>query len=138
MNITVVIGGIAMILLWGVWGIVVKLATQQIGMQALIWGQLTAAGLIPLYFFLFRDVLPLDLKGGGVALAMVGGALGVLGTIVFYVLLRVASASVVVPLSSLYPVVTIVLGYLILHEDLSLTRVAGVACALAAIRLLSA
>jgi transporter family protein len=55
----------------------------------------------------------------------------------FYVLLRVAPASIVVPLSALYPVVTVVLAYFFLHEDLSLPRVAGVACALVAIWLLT-
>jgi bacterial/archaeal transporter family protein len=52
-------------------------------------------------------------------------------------LLRVAPANIVVPLSALYPVVTVILAYFFLHEDLSLTRIAGVGCALAAIWLLT-
>ncbi len=137
MNLTLLLGSAAMLIFWGVWGIVVKLVTQQIGMQALFWGQLGAICLFPVYFFLFKDMLPLELRANTIALSVVAGMLGVLGTMTFYVLLRVAPASVVVPLSAMYPVVTVVLAVLFLHEDLSLTRVAGVVCALAAIWLLT-
>ena len=112
MNLTLLLGSAAMLLFWGVWGIVVKLATQGIGMQALFWGQLGAVCLFPLYFFLFKEMLPLDLKASTIALSVVAGMLGVLGTVTFYVLLRVAPANVVVPLSALYPVVTVVLALL--------------------------
>jgi transporter family protein len=137
MNLSVLAGVGAMLLFWGVWGIIVKLALKEIGMQALIWGQLAAISLFPLYFVVFKEMLPLEFKTTGIALGMIAGALGVLGTVVFYLLLRVAPASAVVPLSALYPVVTVVLAYFFLQEDLSVTRVAGVACALAAIWLLS-
>jgi transporter family protein len=137
MNLTLLIGSGAMLLFWGVWGIVVKLVTKEIGMQALIWGQLGAIGLFPVYFLLFKEMLPLELKASTIALSVIAGMLGVLGTMTFYVLLRVAPASIVVPLSAMYPVVTVVLAYFFLHEDLSLTRVAGVACALVAIWLLT-
>jgi transporter family protein len=137
MNPTVLLGSGAMLLFWGVWGIVVKLVTKEIGMQALLWGQLGAIGLFPVYFLLFKEMLPLELKASTIVLSVVAGMLGVLGTMTFYVLLRVAPASIVVPLSALYPVVTVVLAYFFLHEDLSLTRVAGVVCALAAIWLLT-
>jgi transporter family protein len=137
MNTTLLLGGAAMLLFWGVWGVVVKLATQEIGMQALIWGQLGAFGVFPFYFLIFKEMLPLELKAGTIALSVVAGALGVLGTMVFYLLLRAAPASVVVPISALYPVVTVVLAYIFLHEQLSITRIAGVVFALAAIWLLS-
>ncbi len=137
MNWTILIGSAAMLLFWGVWGIIVKLVTKDIGMQSLFWGQLGAIGLFPVYFLLFKEMLPLEIKAGTIALSVVAGMLGVLGTMTFYVLLRVAPASTVVPLSALYPVVTVVLAYFFLHEDLSLTRIAGVACALAAIWLLT-
>ena len=137
MNLTLLIGSGAMLLFWGVWGIVVKLVTKEIGMQALLWGQVGAIGLFPVYFLLFKEMLPLELKAGTIALSVIAGMLGVLGTMAFYVLLRVAPASIVVPLSAMYPVVTVVLAYFFLHEDLSLTRIAGVVCALAAIWLLT-
>ena len=137
MNLTLLLGGAAMLLFWGVWGVVVKLATQEIGMQSLLWGQLGAVCFFPLYFLLFKEMLPLELKTNAIALSVLAGILGVLGTMTFYILLRTAPATVVVPLSAMYPVVTVVLAFLFLHEDLSLTRVAGVVCALVAIWLLT-
>ena len=138
MNTTLLFGAMAMLLFWGVWGIIVKLVTKEIGMQALVWGQLGAFGVFPFYFLIFKEMLPLELNLGTITLSVVAGTLGVLGTMVFYILLRAAPASVVVPISALYPVITVVLAYFFLHEQLSLTRIAGVVCALAAIWLLTA
>lgn len=138
MNNIVLIGGLAMLLAWGVWGIAAKLAIKEIGMQALLWGQAAALGLFPLYFLLFKELLPLQFNSLGIAWSVCAGALGVLGTMVLYLLLRAAPTSVVIPLSALYPVVTVVLAYVFLHEELSLPRVLGVVCALAAIWLLTA
>ena len=138
MNTTLLFGAMAMLLFWGVWGIIVKLVTKEIGMQALVWGQLGAFGVFPFYFLIFKEMLPLELNLGTITLSVVAGTLGVLGTMVFYLLLRAAPASVVVPISALYPVITVVLAYFFLHEQLSLTRIAGVVCALAAIWLLTA
>ena len=41
------------------------------------------------------------------------------------------------PLTALYPMVTVVLSWLALHEDFTLRRLAGVALALVAVWLLS-
>jgi len=138
MSGTVLVGGAALLVLWGVWGVTAKFASQQIGMQALLWGQVAALGLFPLYFVLFKDMLPVEWKVHGIAWALVSGALGVGGTTVLYWLLRNAPVSVVVPISALYPVVTVVLAYLFLHEELSPMRIAGVVCAIAAVWLLTA
>jgi transporter family protein len=137
MNNTVLLGGIAMLLAWGVWGLAIKMATKELGMQALIWGQLAAIGLYPLYFVLFRDMLPLKIHGIAIGWALLGGALGVLGTIILYILLRAAPLSKVIPLSGLYPLVTVVLGFVFLREDISPQRVVGIALALLAIWFLS-
>ena len=138
MNTTILFGGAAMLLFWGVWGIVVRRVTNELGMQALIWGQIGGLFVFPIYFLIFfKEMLPLDLKAGTIALSLVAGALGVLGTMVFYILLRAAPASIVVRISALYPLVTVVLAYLVLHEQLSPARIAGVVFAIAAIWQLS-
>ncbi len=138
MNLTVLLGGAALLVCWGVWGITAKFATQHLGMQALIWSQVASLGLFPLYFLLFKDMVPVEWKVNGIAWALVSGVLGVGGTAILYVLLRNAPASIVVPISALYPVVTVTLGYFFLHEDISPMRIAGVVCAVAAVWLLTA
>jgi bacterial/archaeal transporter family protein len=137
MNLPVLAGGVGMLLAWGVWGIAAKFAVKQIGIQALVWGQLATFALFPLYLVLFKELLPLKWDATGIGWALLSGALGALGTLFLYLTLRAAPASVVIPLSALYPVVTVVLAYIFLQEELSLTRLLGVGCALAAVWLLT-
>lgn len=138
MNASVLIGGIVLLLLWGTYGIAAKIAVREIGLQVLIWSQVASLILMPTYFFLFKEMLPLKMDGTGIAWALGAGFLGVAGGVVLYLLLRDAPANVVIPISALYPVVTVVLGMLFLQEELSLTRLAGIALAVIAIWLLSA
>ncbi len=137
MNNTVMIGALALLFAWGAWGIVLKLALQEIGLQTLIWGQVVSLLLFPFYFILFNDLLPLKFNTVGITWALVAGFLGLSGGVILNLLLRVAPANVAIPLSALYPAVTVVLAYFFLHEELSLTRVAGIGCAIAAIWLLT-
>jgi transporter family protein len=137
MNLAVLAGGVGMFLAWGVWGIAVKLAIKQIGMQTLVWGQLATLALFPLYLILFKEILPLKWDAPGIAWALVAGTLGALGTLFLYLMLRAAPTSIVIPLSALYPVVTVILAYIFLQEELSPTRLLGVGCAVVAVWLLT-
>ena len=137
MNLGVLLGGVVLLLLFGLWGITAKLAMKEIGLQIVIWAQVASTAVFPLYFVLFKDLLPLKLETGPVILALVTGALGIGGTIMLYLLLRVAPTSIVIPLSALYPVVTILLSLLILREQITPQQWLGIAFALAAIALLS-
>jgi transporter family protein len=120
-----------------VWGITAKIAVKYIGMQLLVWAQVATLVMFTLYFILFKELLPLKFDAAGIGWALVTGALGALGTLFLYLTLRAAPTSIVVPLSSLYPVVTVILAYIFLQEELSLTRVLGVVCALVAVSLLA-
>ena len=60
-----------------------------------------------------------------------------LGTACFYLLLERERASLTVPMTSLYPAITVVLSVLFLKEHLSGTHVLGVFFALGAVFLLS-
>lgn len=51
-----------------------------------------------------------------------GGALGLWA---YYHALRLGGASLVVPISATYPLITVLLSWLILHEGLTLPRVIG-------------
>lgn len=133
MNWAVLAGGLGMFLAWGIWGVTAKIAVKHLGLQLLIWGQVATLILFPLFFLLFKELLPLKIDATGIGWALLTGALGTLGTLFLYLTLRAAPASVVVPLSALYPVVTVILAYIFLQEEISPTRLLGVACALAAV-----
>ncbi len=137
MNLGVLLGGLALLLIWGAWGVTAKFALKDIGMQIVVWAQIAQTLIFPLYFVLFKDLLPLKIQGDAIWWAMVSGAFGILGTLILYLLLRAAPTSIAVPLSALYPVVTIILSYLILHEKITTQQWVGIAFALVAIALLS-
>lgn len=137
MNNAVLFGGLALLLLWGMWGVAAKIAIKEIGIQVVVWSQVASLALFPLYFVFFKDLMPLNLSRVGVPWALLTGALGVSGTLILYLLLRAAPTSIVIPISALYPIVTVVLAYFFLQEELSPQRLLGVVLALAAIWLLS-
>src|SRR5512135_844790 len=137
MSWSVLLGGTVLLLLFGLWGITAKLAMKEIGLQIVIWAQIASTAIFPIYFVLFKDLLPLKLDTGAVIMALVTGALGIGGTIMLYLMLRVAPTSIVIPLSALYPLVTIILSFLILREQITPQQWLGIAFALVAIALLS-
>ncbi len=71
-------------------------------------------------------------KIGGFFVAAGGGLLAGIGSVAFYSALRRAPASVVLPVSSLYLVVTVLLASVLLGEAVGPRRIAGIACAIAA------
>jgi len=137
MNSTVLIGGLALLILWGTYGVTAKIAVRELGLQVLIWSQVASLLLFPSYFIFFKDLVPIKFQGSGIAWALVTGFLGVSGGVVLYLLLRIAPANVAVPLSALYPVVTVILSFIFLQEELSPMRLVGVGLAVIAIWLLS-
>ena len=74
----------------------------------------------------------------GLFFAILTGLLGGAGNIAFFGALTKGSASVVVPLTSLSPLVTVLAGVFLLKEKMRRSQYAGAALALAAIYLLSA
>ncbi len=138
MNTSVVLGGILLLLLWGAYGIAGKFAVREIGLQVLLWSPVVWVLMLPACFLIFKELWPPRFDNfAGIGWAIGAGLLGVSGTIVFYWLLRGAPTNVVVPISALYPVVTVVLAFFILHEALTPMRIAGIALAVVAIWLLS-
>jgi bacterial/archaeal transporter family protein len=137
MTWSVLFGGIVLLVLFGVWGITAKFALREIGLQIVIWAQVASTAIFPLYFLLFKDLLPLKLEIGAIIWALITGALGIGGTMMLYLMLRVAPTSIVIPISALYPVITVTLSFLILREQITPQQWLGILFALAAIVLFS-
>jgi transporter family protein len=128
----------ATIVSWGTWGVFSKLAVERIDQQVLVWGSLIV---VPAIFLVYLgasgQLAPLEINGAGIAFAMLGGVGAALGTVCFYLLLARERASLAVPLTSLYPGLTVVLSVLFLKEHLTGAHVVGVLLALAAVAFLS-
>lgn len=128
----------ATILAWGTWGIFSKLAVERIDQQVLVWGSLI---MVPAIFLIYlaasRQLVPLEIHGPGITFALLSGVGAALGTVCFYLLLARERASLTVPMTSLYPAVTVILSVLFLKEHLGGSHVLGILFALAAVALLS-
>ncbi len=121
---------------WGVWGFLGKVAVLYLPARSAyllaITGHLAVIG----YLF-FWGGLAIPWHAAGVAAALGAGLCMAFGLLCFFRALAHGAASQVVPLTGLYPLVTVSLSWLLLREGFNLRRLAGVALALMAVWLLS-
>jgi transporter family protein len=133
---------LATIVLWGAWGLVSKVASNGVDVYA---NQLLyTVGLAPLMIFVAWTVhkrSPGEKTEGrrkGIFWAFLTGILGGLGNLAFFqALVKGGEASIVSPVTALFPMVTVLLAVLFLKERLGRTQWAGLALAFVAIYLLS-
>jgi transporter family protein len=134
---------LATIVLWGTWGLVSKIASA--GVDAYVNQMLYTAGLAPLMIFVAWTVHRRsadDKREGrrtGVFWAFLTGILGGVGNLAFFqALVKGGNASVVAPVTALFPMVTVLLALVFLRERLGRVQWLGLALAFVAIYLLSA
>jgi bacterial/archaeal transporter family protein len=123
--------------LWGLWGFLSKVAALQLPTGAVyltsITGHLAVIG-----FLAASGGLAIPWQPAGLAAGLGAGLCMAFGLLYFLKALSAGgTASLVVPLTALYPMVTVALSWMVLHEDFTLRRLAGVALALVAVWLLS-
>jgi drug/metabolite transporter (DMT)-like permease len=126
-------------LAYGVWGAVSSLESQNV--SALTLQIVSTIGLFPVALVLaFSKNVGLGAhRSRGILLALLTGVLGGTGNLTLYETLRVGgNASVVFPLTGMYPLVTIVVARFLLKERLNRVQALGIALALAAVYLFSA
>jgi len=122
--------------LWGVWGFLSKVAAQQLPPQAVYL--LAACGHVVVIGYLWAGGgLAVPWQPWGVAAALAAGVSMAFGLLFFFKALAGGAATVVVPLTALYPLVTVVLSWAVLREGLPPRHLAGIALALLAGWLLS-
>ena len=122
------------LLSWGVWAILSKLIGD--ALSAAHSQALSTVGLVPVMIalgFSGRLSAPGN-RLRGTLCAFAAGVLGCAGNIAYYhALNRGGKAATVVPLTALYPLVTIVLAVVLLKEKLNRIQIVGVLLSLAAI-----
>ena len=124
------------IFLWGVWGFLSKVgadAASPLQMQILFTlGMLPVAGAM-----LLHTRAKLDRNPGGIAYGLLCGIATSAGTLGYYAALRHQSASVVTPVTGLFPVLTVILAFVLLRERLNRVQMAGMLLALTSVVILS-
>lgn len=134
---------LATIVLWGTWGLVSKIASD--GVDAYTNQLLYTAGLLPLLVFVAWTVSRESVEGhaaqkkrAGIRWAFLTGILGGVGNLAFFQALVVGGkASIVAPVTALFPMVTVLLAVVFLRERIGRTQWIGLMLAFVAIYLLS-
>jgi transporter family protein len=122
---------------WGVVGLLQKLSTNHISAESsLIW---LVVGFLLLEPFFYPGAAVFHYSQWNLAWALLSGVLNALGAwALFAALKKGGKASIVSPLTALYPLVVILLVPFVLHESIPRLQILGVICALIAVVLLSA
>ena len=122
--------------LWGAWGFLSKVATQHLPPQAVYLLAICGHGVVLGYLWLSGG-LAFPWQPWGLAAGLAAGMCMAFGLLCFFKALAGGAASVVVPLTALYPLVTVILSGIVLQDAITPRHLAGVALALAAMWLLS-
>lgn len=124
------------VVMWGIWGVFSKLAAAHARpRQMLIFQSIGVLAFAILVLAIEKFKVERSLPGFGWSFA--AGFFTFIGFLTFFAALEQGKASTVVTLSALYPVVTIVLSILFLHEKLTMRQVSGIVFALVASVLLA-
>ncbi|MCS7109985.1 MAG: EamA family transporter [Candidatus Caldarchaeum sp.] len=121
---------------WGIWGLVTRIASSAMGWRDTAAVAAIGHMLVALFFIVGSKahVLP---TGPVWIMALIAGSLGFIGATTFYMALDLNPSSIVVVATSLYPLVTLALSFLLLGEDISPRQAVGIALALTALVLIS-
>ena len=121
---------------FGFWGFFPKLAINYIAPQSAVIYQVLGAILVGIGGLVLVGFRP-ETHPLGILFAMLTGITGVLGTLFYYSAAGKGQISIVVSLTALYPLITILLAIVFLHETLTLKQVIGLCFAIGAIVLLA-
>ncbi len=127
---------IVVLVCWGIAGLLQKLSTNHLSAEtALVW---LTVGFFLLDPWLYPRESILTYSSRSLVFALLSSLLNALGGWALLAAMKNGGrASIVVPFTALYPLVTVCLAPLLLHESVTLHQGVGVACALIAVVLLS-
>lgn len=126
------------VLFWGVWGVVSKPVADTIPADR--YQALMTLGFLPAALLAARSpqlCVGTNLRHG-IFFGFLAGLFGGVGNIaLFYSLAQGGKASIIFPLTALYPVVTVVASLIVLRERLNRVQLIGIGLAVVAILLLN-
>jgi transporter family protein len=127
------------IVAWGAVGLLQKISSNLLDPTALVFWVIVGllVGSVPLIAWLPADT-PLALSGGIIAAGLLSGLANALGSwCLFRALKNGAAASIVIPFTALYPLITVLLAFMFLGETLNLRQCLGAVLAIGGGALLS-
>ena len=131
-----VIFAILALLVWGFWGFFPKLATNYISPRSVLVYEVIGAIIVGMAVLFLVNFKP-EVNAKGITFAILTGIAGTLGALFFIFAVSRGETSVVVTTTALYPLITIILTFLILKEPITIKQGVGMIFAFAAMMLLS-
>jgi transporter family protein len=126
-----VIYAVLTLLAWGVWGVCSKLASNHTKpRQTLLFQAVGVVGFA--LVILALEHFKVEWSPAGFGWSFAGGFVNFIGFLFFFAAVEKGKVSTVISLSSLYPVVTILLSIVFLHEKISPREGLGIVFAVAA------
>jgi len=119
------------LLSWGVWGFFSKLASNQTRPRQVLLFQ-AAGALAFALLVLTLERFRIQWSTGDFAWSFAGGFVNFVGFLVFFAAIEKGKVSTIITMTSLYPVVTIVLSTIFLHERITRREGLGIVLALIA------
>ncbi len=131
-----IIYSVAAALFWGVWGVVAKGISEDVTPYANHF--LFTVGMLFTVPFIFKKIQNEKPNLRGIAWGLIAGILAVTGNVaVFQAFSSGGLAAIVIPLTNLYPLVTIVIALLVFKEKLNWLNGIGILLAIPAVIMLS-
>jgi transporter family protein len=116
---------------WGVWGLLVKIGTGGLTPQAL--QILFVAGMIPpVLAAWWQNGFAVQKDARGILYGVLNGLLASFGMLAFYAAMARGKASIIGPLTALFPLFTVLGAVWFLKEKLNRVQACGIVLALAA------
>lgn len=122
--------------LYGLWGFLSKFATNYIDPKTTLIYDIAGSILVAIVL-LFTPNFRLQGDVRGISYAVFIGIASAIATLCFLIAVSKSSTAIVLGITSLYPVVTILLGFVILKEPISWRQGIGILLAIGALMLLS-
>jgi bacterial/archaeal transporter family protein len=121
---------------WGIFGFLSKVGSMRLRPQQML--AIFILGMLPpVLLAWWREGMKIETDRLGVICGLLIGLLGNLGQIAFFAAMRVGQASIVGPVTSLFPVLSVILAIIFLRERMNPAQIAGVVLAVASVIILS-
>ena len=128
--------GMVALFLWGLWAFFPKLATNYLNPKSILIFQTLGGLLICIAVLISVNFRP-EIHTKGITFAVLAGLAGAIGGLFFLYSISKGKAAIVITMTALYPLVTIILSFLILKEPITIKQGIGMLLALIAMVLLS-
>ena len=127
---------VVVLITWGIAGLLQKLSTNHLSAETALLGLVVGFFLLDPWLYPKESILMYSSRS--LVVAVISSLLNALGAWALLAAMKSGGkASIVVPFTALYPVVTVALAPWVLHESITALQGAGVVCALIAVVLLS-